>query len=533
LKPGEPREAIARAIEKRCDLARLGCALSEWRVAAESVDARDKARIRFVYSVDFSVTRRGRAGADVETDFLRRLSARGGDFGIELAPSADGGFSFRPQAPAENARGGPSPVIAGFGPCGMFAALTLAAHGLAPIVLERGREADARAADVRRFFEGGALDPESNVQFGDGGAGTFSDGKLTTGIKDPRVAAVLHTFAQAGGGDELLRTRKPHIGTDVLRVVVKNIRERILSLGGTVLFEHRLTEIFTKDGALRGLLAEAPRGARELPAECLLLATGHSARDSFDMLRAAGVRMEQKPFSVGLRIEHPQALIDAAQYGEDFAARYGMTPRAAGLPPADYKLSVRTADGRGLYTFCMCPGGFVIPAASEPDAAVTNGMSERARDGAFANSALLVDVRVSDFASQDPMAGLDFRRACEQRAFASGAAPRPLFPPAERVSDFMRADSALAACLPAFAANAIREGLPRLGAKLKGFDMPEATLYGVETRSSSPVRIPRGSDLATNIRGLYAGGEGAGLAGGIVSAAADGIRLAEAILGKR
>jgi uncharacterized FAD-dependent dehydrogenase len=240
--------------------------------------------------------------------------------------------------------------------------------------------------------------------------------------------------------------------------------------------------------------------------------------------------MEAKPFSVGLRIEHPQAHIDAAQYGEDFAAIYGMTPRAAGLPPADYKLAVRTAGGRGLYTFCMCPGGVVIPAASEPGGTVTNGMSARARDGAFANSALLVDVRVSDFASQDPLAGIAFRRAYEQRAFASKAAPRPYMPPTESLAAFMTDESALAACLPDFVAEAIREGLPRLGERLKGFDMPEASLYGVETRSSSPIRIPRGPGLCTNLRGVYAGGEGAGYAGGIVSAAVDGVRLAEAIL---
>ncbi|MDR2355599.1 MAG: NAD(FAD)-utilizing dehydrogenase [Clostridiales Family XIII bacterium] len=531
LKPGEARAAIARAIERRCDLKRLGYALSAWHVVTESVDARDKARIRFVYCVDFSVTRRTDAAGDVEAEFLRRLGARAPRAGIELAPSADGDFSFiRPAAVRADARGGLSPVIAGFGPCGMFAALTLAVYGRAPIVLERGLDAETRAADVRRFFEGGALDPESNVQFGEGGAGTFSDGKLTTGIKDPRVGTVLRTLARAGGGDDILRTRRPHIGTDVLRIVVKNIRARILSLGGTVLFAHKLTGLFTRDGALRAVRVKTPRGEEELPAECLLLATGHSARDSFAMLCAAGLCMERKPFSVGLRIEHPQQYIDTAQYGENFAALYGMTPREAGLPPADYKLAVRTADGRGLYTFCMCPGGVVIPAASEPCGTVTNGMSERARDGAFANSALLVDVRVSDFASEDPLAGMAFRRACERRAFASSAAPRPYFPPTERLADFMRADSALAACLPAFAADAIREGLPRLGEKLKGFDMPEARLYGVETRSSSPVRIPRGPDLCTNIRGIYAGGEGAGRAGGIVSAAVDGIRLAEAIL---
>jgi uncharacterized FAD-dependent dehydrogenase len=552
LKPGEPREAIARAIEKRCNLGKYGYVLDEWHVFAESIDARDKARIRFVYGVDFSVKRRegasgrGRAAnvasaantaPDAETELLRRLRASGRGAGIDLAPpgtmlrgapAVEAPLRF---APGSGKSAGSRPVIAGFGPCGMFAALTLAEHGRAPVVLERGKAVDMRAEDVRRFFEEGALDPESNVQFGEGGAGTFSDGKLTTGIKDPRVFAVLDALARAGAGEGILRSGKPHIGTDVLRTVVKNLRARILSLGGTVLFEHRLTGLILRDGALRGVRVETPRGAEELAAERLLLATGHSARDSLEMLFASGLCMTPKPFSVGLRIEHPQSFIDAAQYGENFAAIYGMTPREAGLPPADYKLSLRTEDGRGLYTFCMCPGGVVIPAASEPGCTVTNGMSDSARDGAMANGALLVDVRVSDFASEETLAGMAFRRDCEQRAFASKAAPRPYSPPAESLAEFMREDSALAACLPAFAVSAIRAGLPRFAKKLKGFDMPEARLYGVETRSSSPVRIPRGEDLCTNLRGVYAGGEGAGQAGGIVSAAVDGIRLAEAILG--
>jgi uncharacterized FAD-dependent dehydrogenase len=539
LKPGEVRaEAIPRAIAKRCNLEKFGYMLSEWRVFAESVDARDKTRIRFVYGVDFSVERRdparGRA-ADPETELLRRLCASGRGAGIDAAPPAEAGGLYgedRPRPCGERQAAAVPPVIAGFGPCGMFAALYLAARGYAPIVLERGRDADARAEDVRRFLAGGALNPESNVQFGEGGAGTFSDGKLTTGIKDARASAVLDVFARAGAGEEILRAGKPHIGTDVLRAVVKNIRARVSALGGTVLFEHKLAEILVRDGALRALRLETPRGARELPAERLLLATGHSARDSFAMLQAAGLCMAQKPFSVGLRIEHPQRLIDDAQYGENFSEIYGMTPREAGLPPADYKLALRTADGRGLYTFCMCPGGEVIPAASEPGCTVTNGMSERARDGAMANSALLVDVRVSDFDSEDPLAGIAFQRVWERKAFVSKAAPRPHFPPTESLKDFMRdTRGVLSGCLPPFAVSSIREGLPRLAAKLKGFDMPEARLYGVETRSSSPVRIPRGLDLCTNIRGVYAGGEGAGYAGGIVSAAVDGIRLAEAMVG--
>jgi uncharacterized FAD-dependent dehydrogenase len=412
----------------------------------------------------------------------------------------------------------------------MFAALVLATEGLAPVVLERGKPVDERVCDVNRFFARGELDPESNVQFGEGGAGTFSDGKLTTGIKNPYVGAVLAELARAGGGDDILRDGKPHIGTDILRSVVKNIRERIISLGGIVLFEHRLDGLITGSGALRAILVKTPRRVEEMPAERMILATGHSARDTFEMLYGAGLIMEAKPFSVGLRVEHPQWLIDAAQYGETFAGIYGAAPRELGLPPADYRLSARASSGRGIYTFCMCPGGVVIPAASEPYGTVTNGMSEKARAAGAANSALLVDVRVSDFASESPLAGIEFQRVYERAAFASNAAPRPYAPPTENIADFMTEDSALAACLPTFAAEAIREGIPIFGRKLKGFDMSEAKLYGVETRSSSPIRIPRGSDMLSNIRGVYAGGEGAGRAGGIISAAVDGIRLAEAIL---
>jgi uncharacterized FAD-dependent dehydrogenase len=545
LKPGEPAGAIPRKIEKRCGLKKFGYVVSEWRIASKSLDARDKERIHFVLCVDFSVKKAaGRADAvsrkrrertlDIEANIKKHLCTQGSRFNIEAVPPAPSGFEAAPSSLSGRAgcagRRAPSPIIAGFGPCGMFAALALAAGGQAPIVLERGKAVDERVSDVSRFFEIGELDPESNVQFGEGGAGTFSDGKLTTGINNPRARTVLAEFARAGGGDDILYDGKPHIGTDVLRSVIKNIRERIIELGGTVLFGHRLDGIYTRGGALRAVLARTPRGAAEMPAERLILATGHSARDTFAILHEAGLFMEPKPFSVGLRIEHPQHLIDVAQYGEMFAKIYGLPPREIGLPPADYKLSVATRDGRGVYTFCMCPGGVVIPAASELGCTVTNGMSEKARAGAMANSALLVDVRVSDFASESSLAGVEFQRAYERAAFVSKASPRPYVPPSESLKDFMAGESALAACLPLFAVSAIRESLPLFGKKLKGFDMPEARLYGVETRSSSPIRVPRGQDMLSNIRGVYAGGEGAGKAGGIISAAVDGIRLAEAIL---
>jgi uncharacterized FAD-dependent dehydrogenase len=540
LKPGEPESAIPEKIAVRCGLKKFGYVVSEWRIASKSLDARSKGRICFVLCVDFSVERdaeradsesrkKSERASDLEANIVNRICARGGRVDIGPAPPAPQGFDIAPRESAARP-GVPAPIIAGFGPCGMFAALILAAAGCAPVVLERGKPIGERVLDVDRFFESGELDPESNVQFGEGGAGTFSDGKLTTGIQNPHVQAVLVELARAGAGDDILLDGKPHIGTDALRSVVRNIRERIIALGGIVLFGHRLDGIFTSDGALKAVLVNTPRGAIEMPAEHLILATGHSARDTFAMLHGAGLFMEPKPFSVGLRVEHPQRFIDAVQYGEDFVGIYGRTPRALGLPPADYKLSATTAGGRGVYTFCMCPGGVVIPAASEPGYTVTNGMSDKARAGDMANSALLVDVRVSDFASGSPLAGIEFQRAYERAAFASKASPRPYAPPTESLADFMTEAGALAACLPPFAVSAIRESLPIFAKKIKGFDMPDAKLYGVETRSSSPVRIPRGQDMLSNIRGIYAGGEGAGSAGGIVSAAVDGVRLAEAIL---
>jgi uncharacterized FAD-dependent dehydrogenase len=413
----------------------------------------------------------------------------------------------------------------------MFAALVLAEAGLEPIVLERGKPIEQRVADVEGFWDGGALDPESNVQFGEGGAGTFSDGKLTTGIGGGRVRKVLEEFALAGGGEDLLYKAKPHIGTDVLRPVVRNIREKIISLGGSVMFQHRLDAIDAAGGALRGVSASSPGGGVSLPAEALVLALGHSARDSFRMLLSAGLQMERKPFSIGLRAEHPQARIDAAQYGEGFAGRYGMTPQQAGLPAAEYKLSHRCDGGRGVYTFCMCPGGRVIAAASSEGLLVSNGMSDRGRGSGFANSALLVDVRVDDFWSEHPLAGVDFQERFEGLAFAAGGGSYRL--PRESLGEFMAGSGLLAGCLPDFAVRGIREALPVFGRKLKGFDAPDAMLYGVETRSSSPVRMARAEGLEACIAGIYPGGEGAGHAGGIVSAAVDGIKLAEAIIARR
>jgi uncharacterized FAD-dependent dehydrogenase len=543
------KETLPVLVAEKCRLKRFGVTLSHWSISKESLDARDKSDIRFVYSIDFSIAgnKRGVISEEQLVSELKRLDA-----GVKASVVANVRTEIaKPPEPLPASTAAPCarsvastvppiapsasplpPLIAGFGPCGMFAGLALAEMGLNPIILERGKAVEERVVDVERFWKGGALDPDSNVQFGEGGAGTFSDGKLATGIGDPRRQWVLEQLARAGGGKDILYKQRPHIGTDRLRAVVRNIRERIISLGGSVMFCHRLDGLLieeSSDGArrLRGVVVNGPDGKNEMPASRLALAVGHSARDTFATLFDAGLRMSSKPFSIGLRIEHRQSLINLAQYGEAFASIYGMTPEAAGLPAAEYRLSCKSSDGRGVYTFCMCPGGVVVAATSHPGMTVTNGMSYSGRDGAFANSAVLVDVRVTDFASAHPLAGMTFQEEYERRAFALA---RGYAPPRESVEDFMSGTGALARCLPEFAARGIREGLKIFGNRLKGFDTPEAWLYGVETRSSSPVRIFRdATTMMSNIEGVFPGGEGAGWAGGIMSAAVDGMRLADGI----
>lgn len=428
------------------------------------------------------------------------------------------------------------PIVVGSGPAGLFAALTLAQAGARPLLIERGQDAITRKAHVDAFWQGGALNPESNVQFGEGGAGTFSDGKLNTGIKDPRCRQVLQTFVACGAPEEILWQAKPHVGTDHLVQVVQAMRARIEALGGTIRFGAKLSGLQVEDDHLHGVHI-ADEG---IDADTLLLCVGHSARDTFEMLQAAGVTMQAKPFSIGARIEHPQALINKAQYGR-FAAH-------PALGAAEYKLSTHLPNGRGVYTFCMCPGGLVVAAASEEGGVVTNGMSYFARDAINANSALLVDVRPEDYGSEDPLAGMHFQRIWEQRAFAAGGGQ--YHAPAQRVEDFLTKRSSralsgtrpsyqpgvvpsdLRACLPGFVADSIAEALPLLDRRLQGFADPDAVLTGVETRSSSPVRILRDAQGQSNIRGLFPAGEGAGYAGGIVSAAVDGIRAAEHALSR-
>ena len=424
------------------------------------------------------------------------------------------------------------PVVVGFGPAGMFAGLTLSRAGLHPVIIERGKAVEERAKDVERFWSGGELNEESNVQFGEGGAGTFSDGKLNTGIKDVRCRAVLEDFVRFGAPEDILINAKPHIGTDILPGVVKRLREEIISLGGEVRFETRLENIITENGAVCGIEA----GGERIDCNRLILACGHSARDTFELLRRIGIALERKPFSVGVRIEHLQSDINRALYG-----------RAAGHPAlgaADYKLAVHLKNGRGVYTFCMCPGGSVINASSESGHIAVNGMSGSRRDGKNANSAVLVGVDPGDFQGDGVLAGCELQRKIEAAAFraAGGAGPvttvgeflgkgladggtvEPTVRPKAAAADFSE-------IFPDFIIESLKAGLPELDKKLPGFANAGAVLTAPETRSSSPVRITRNGDgQSVSAGGLFPCGEGAGYAGGITSAAVDGIRAAEAVI---
>ncbi len=430
----------------------------------------------------------------------------------------------------------PPPVVAGAGPAGLFAALVLASAGLRPILLERGKPVEERRRDVERFRLTGVLCPDSNIQFGEGGAGAFSDGKLQTGTRDPRHRFLLETLAACGAPPDILIDAKPHIGTDFLFPVLQNLRHRLTALGTDLRFGHTLEDLRETEGRVSELTVRGPEGTYALPCKALILAPGHSARDTFSMLQGRGVPMEAKPFAVGVRIEHLQADCDAAQY-RAFAGH-------PGLPPASYKLSCHVSGGRGVFSFCVCPGGEVVPAASEPGGVATNGMSPYARDGTNINGGLLVGVTPADFGGDGPLAGIGFQRRLEQAAYALGGGG--YHAPVQRVEDFLSGVPSegpgrvlptyrpgvtwtdLHACLPPFLTAALREALPLLGRKLRGFDSPDAVLTAVESRSSSPVRILRDSDTYQSpLEGLYPCGEGAGCAGGILSAAADGMRAAE------
>ena len=508
LNLNESKERIPGKILKK--IGGRDLSITKWNIVKESLDARDKSNIMWTYSVDFELSK------SLSGSTLAKLKKAG----VEDAPEL---IYEVPTVEADN-----RPVVVGFGPGGIFAGLVLAEAGLRPIILERGQDVDTRTLQVEKFWNEGVLDTESNVQFGEGGAGAFSDGKLTTGIKDVRIKKVLEEFVRFGAPEEILYKQKPHIGTDILRVVVKNIREEIIRLGGEVRFGNKMTGIDTVDGCIKRVIVSSKEGEYILETDNLIIAIGHSARDTFKMLVDEDIKMEQKPFSIGVRIEHPQEIIDIAQYGKP--------GKEIGLPPAEYKINYRCkegiAEGRGVYSFCMCPGGQVILASSQEEGVVVNGMSLHARDSGTANSALLCDVRTEDFGSDDILAGVYFQEKYEKAAYIN--AGKTYKAPTATWGELRDGKAPqVEGSLPEFAVVAMREAMPNLAKKLKGFDSDDAKVSAVETRSSSPVRILRGQDgESLSLKGLYPCGEGAGYAGGITSAAVDGIKQAERIISK-
>ena len=561
------RREIARALGVK------GGALVEVKLLKRSIDARKKSNVHGVVTVAVELAE-GAAPRPAKSVAVK---------------------AYEPPEPLSIPRVEPTglrPVVVGAGPAGLFCALYLARAGLQPLVVERGASVDERVVVVEAFNAGAPLDERTNIQFGEGGAGTFSDGKLNTGIKSPHIRHVLETFVEAGAPTDILVDAKPHIGTDLLVDVVRNLRRAIEEAGGEVRFLTRLDGlVLAGEGVAESSVADASKGAgREddepriaavrlvdertgaeevFATDCIVLACGHSARDTFQMVREAGAAMARKPFAVGVRIEHPQALVNEGQYGP-----------AAGHPAlgaADYKLAVKTADGRGVYSFCMCPGGEVVAAASEEGLLCVNGMSRHARAGANANAALLVEVRPDDLPGDDPLEGVAFQRQLERDAYllgrgmtcngaegveavagsdgiaeeSAGALMPPYTAPAQTVGDFLAHTAGtpsatvtptyprgvawrdLRGCLPPLVADALAEVLPALGRKLHGFADADAVMTAVEARSSSPVRILRDDRFQSNIAGLYPCGEGAGYAGGITSAAVDGLRVAEAIVAAR
>ena len=515
---------VSEAELKALAAAKLGVApkaIISLQVVKKAIDARNKSKLHLVMAVDVALENENELKF-ADKDVLRITPEE------KLTIPDCGKCSERP-------------VVVGSGPAGMMAGLVLAEAGLRPIILERGRPVEERLQDVDLFWKTGHLKPESNVQFGEGGAGTFSDGKLMTGIKKDRyVRKVFEAFVAAGAPEDILYLAKPHIGTDKLAVMVPNIRRRIEALGGEYRFGHKLQGLKIKDGKLIGIEVGINGGAEKLELACsrLVLAIGHSARDTFEMLNAAGVAMEAKPFSVGVRIEHQQQMIDKAQYGSWAGHK--------ALGAADYKLAVHLPNGRSVYTFCMCPGGEVVAAASEEGCVVTNGMSRYARNKPNANAALLVGVTPEDYESPHPLAGMYFQRKFEEAAFRLGGGDYKA--PAQMVGDFLRGKPSvkfgsvqpsytpgvrpanLHKIMPEYMSESLKAALVEMDKKLRGFASFDAVLTGMETRSSSPIRILRGADLmSVAVEGLYPCGEGAGYAGGITSAAADGVKIAMAI----
>ena len=489
--------------------------ITEIKIIRRAVDARRSGDVHYVLSIDV------RAGNEAA---ILKKEIRG------VSRAEENIYKFPDYPPLER-----RPLVVGSGPAGLFCALFLARGGHRPIMIERGADVDTRTAAVEKFWQGGELNPRTNVQFGEGGAGTFSDGKLTTGIKDKRINEVLREFVRYGAQEDILVNSKPHIGTDRLRGIVKNIRTDIIKLGGEVQFNTKLCDIEVDSGQVAGAVLETEYGIKRLAVRDIILAIGHSARDTVEMLSNRGVSMLRKPFSVGVRIEHSQEFISRAMYGGS----------AGKLPPADYKLAVHLPNGRSLYTFCMCPGGYVVAAASEQGGIVTNGMSYSARSGKNANSALLVGVYPEDFGGKDRLAGISFQREIERKAFRLTGDWRA---PAQTVGDFLEGKKSvgfgkvhptykpgvvpesLDNVLPDFVCDALRSGILMMDKRIHGFAAKDAVMTAPETRSSSPVRFVRDENMQLSVRGLYSAGEGGGHAGGITSSAVDGIKAAEAVV---
>lgn len=508
LRPGFSEEELTRAVLRRLNTYREN--LEGITLLRKSVDARNKKDVRIALTVSAEVLN----GKGIRAEEHEAPPCRVADLGLEIKKSDR------------------KAVVVGSGPAGLFAALTLAEAGLRPLVIERGGSVDERVSAVEALRTEGRLDSECNVQYGEGGAGTFSDGKLNSGIDKEYFSILFGEFISLGAPADIAFDANPHIGTDVLRGVVKALREKIRLYGGEVRCHARLTDIEVKDGALKGIVIN---GEERLPADIMVLAIGHSAYDTFRMLNAKGLTMAPKPFSLGVRVEHRQELINRAQYG-DYASL---------LPPADYKFSTHLADGRGVYTFCMCPGGEVVCSSSDEGTVVTNGMSLRARDGEYANSAVLVSVSAGDF-GVGLWDGFEGRAAIERAAYLAGEGGYRA--PAQKYGDLIKGipgrgelrssyrpglnATALARCLPQYILKDIAEGIAVFGRKLKGFDSPDTVLIGAETRSSCPVTVLRNAAGEGSIGGIYPVGEGAGYAGGITSSAIDGIKAALKIYGK-
>ena len=508
-------------IKKACarELRVPDSAITKAALYRRSIDARHKDNIRYITSVDVYLSVNENAAVNKSKSKNAAITEE---------------YKYIPlNAKDKNKR----PLIVGSGPAGLFCALTLAQSGIRPILIERGSKVEERTKAVQALWNGAELNTECNVQFGEGGAGTFSDGKLNTGTKDGRSRKVLIEFAAHGAPDEILYNAMPHIGTDKLRQTVRNIREELISLGAEIYFDTKLTDIKTRGGSVYAAEVEHNSSKRLIECDELVLAVGHSARDTFELLHRMGVMTQPKAFSVGVRIEHLRERIDRSQYGEAYKM----------LPAAYYKQSVHLEDGRGVYTFCMCPGGVVVAAQSEPESVVTNGMSEFARDKINSNSALLVTVNPDDIMGDHALKGMYFQRELERKAYIAGGGGYKA--PVARVEDFINrikstsfgevipsyrpgtAFADLDGFLPGFVADSLREALPLIDRRLRGFNHPDSVLTAVESRSSSPIRIVRSEDMqSVSLRGLYPCGEGAGYAGGIVSAAVDGIKVAEKII---